>query len=47
MKRAGSKNQGPGQRCGVLPLMQRLAKGDGEAAGRRRGERNGQLTPRA
>ncbi|MGB6326522.1 MAG: hypothetical protein WBG11_12345 [Methylocella sp.] len=35
-----------GKRHGVLPLMPSFSKDDGEAAGRRSGERNGQLTPR-
>jgi hypothetical protein len=37
----------PGKRRAVVPLMLSLSKDDGEAADRRRGERNGQLTPRA
>jgi len=35
------------ERRGVLPLMPSLSKDDGEAADRRPGKRNGQLTPRA
>jgi hypothetical protein len=31
----------------MLPLMLSLSKDDGEVADRRRGKRNGQLTPRA
>jgi hypothetical protein len=36
-----------GERRGVLPLMPNLSNNDSEGADRRRGKRNGQLTPRA
>jgi len=51
-RRFGAEREAMGARpssgeAARLPLMLSLSKDDGEAADRRRGERNGQLTPRA